>query len=131
MDIENIELGQLKVPTHKLNKVDKIVALRKGRPTFVDGDKDWEVIYELFVLWYEEYPEQYENFQQSIALIRGELKSSNAIAKEGDSMMQHQLEVPEMFYKMITICYPDQKWDRKFVKGLATRIPILKIADKI
>jgi hypothetical protein len=131
MDVENIELGQLKVPTHKLNKVDKIVALRQGRPTFVDGDKDWEVIWELFVLWYEEYPEQYDAFQQSIAFIRQQLKNDNAIAKEGDSMMQHQLEVPETFYRMIKICYPDQKWDRKFVKGLARRIPVLKVAENI
>lgn len=131
MDTDNIELGYLKVPIEKLKMVDKIVDLRKGRPSFVDGDKDWEVIWELFVLWYTEYPEQYEEFSKSIALIRDNLKNSNAMIKEGDSLMQHQLEVPEMFHRMIKICYPDQKWDRKFVREISRRIPILKVADKI
>jgi hypothetical protein len=131
MDLNNIELGYLKVPTHKLNKVDAIMELRKGRPTFVDGDKDWDVIIKLFELWVDEYPEDYETFKDSIALIRSELNNSNAIAKEGGAMMQHQLEVPEMFHMMVKIVYPDQVWDRKFVKGLALKLPILKVADKI
>lgn len=127
----DIELGYLKVPIEKLKMVDKIVELRKGRPTFVDGEKDWEVIWELFVLWYTEYPEHYEEFQRSIQALRDSLKRSDAIAKEGESMIQHQLEVPEMFHRMIKICYPDQQWDRKFVKELSRRIPVLKVADKI
>ncbi len=131
MDVNNIELGYLKVPTEKLKMVDKIVELRKGRPTFVDGDKDWEVIWELFVLWYTEYPEHYEEFQRSIQELRDNLKRKDAITKEGGAMIQHQLEVPEMFHRMVKICYPDQQWDRKFVRELSRRIPVLKVADKI
>jgi hypothetical protein len=131
MDTNNIELGYLKVPTHKLNKVDDIMELRKGRPTFVDGDKDWEVIIKLFELWVDEYPEDYDAFKDSISIIKSGLTRADGISKEGEAMMQHQLEVPEMFHKMVKICYPDQVWDRKFVKGLAFKLPILKVADKI
>lgn len=122
----------IQVPKRKLDIVDRIIELAKGRPTFVDGDKDWEVIWELFVLWYSEYPEQYHAFQQSVAELRREMKdSSGMIKEEGTDLWQRQLEIPVTFYNMIKAIYPNQKWDRKFVKGLALRIPILKVADKI
>lgn len=131
--MENIfEPHYIQVPKRKLDTVDKIVELAKGRPTYVDGDKDWEVIWELFVLWYTEYPDQYDAFQRSVAELRRELKNPNGMFREdGSDLWQRQLEIPVTFYSMIKAIYPDQKWDRKFVRGLAMRIPILKVADKI
>ncbi len=129
---DQVELQYVAVSAKKLQTVERIVELAKGRPTFVDGDKDWEVIWELFVLWYTEYPEQYHAFQESVATIRKELKDANGMIKEdGADLWQRQLEIPVTFYNMIKAIYPHQKWDRKFVAGLARRIPILKVADKI
>lgn len=129
---DQIELQYVTVSNRKLKTVEKIVELAKGRPTFVDGDKDWEVIWELFILWYTEFPEHYDEFQKSIADIRKNLKNSNGMFKsETGELWQTQLEIPVSFYNMIKAIYPDQKWDRKFVAGLAKRIPILKVADKI
>lgn len=129
---ELFDVQYVAVSATKLAQVEKIVELAKGRPTFVDGDKDWEVIWELFVLWYTEYPEEYHEFQKSIAEIRKELKNKNGLFKEnGADLWQRQLEIPMTFYNMIKAIYPDQKWDRKFVKGLAIRIPILKVAENI
>jgi len=130
---DDLELQYVKVSARKLASVDKIVELAKGRPTFVDGDKDWEVIWELFVLWYSEYPEQFHDFQESISQIRREMvNEKNGIFKsETGELWQRQLEIPVTFYNMIKAIYKDQKFDRKFVIGLAKRIPILKVADKI
>lgn len=129
---DQVEFQYVAVSSRKLAQVEKIVELAKGRPTFVDGDKDWEVIWELFVLWYTEYPDQYDEFQRSIAEIRNSLKDKGGMIKEeGSDLWQRQLEIPVTFYNMIKAIYPNQKWDRKFVKGLAIRIPILKVADKI
>jgi len=58
-------------------------------------------------------------------------KLTYGFIKEDGGLIQKQLEVPETFYTMIKIFYPDQKWDRKFVAGLAKRIPILKVAKNI
>jgi len=130
--LDNFEIQYVAVSNRKLQTVERIVELAKDRPTFVDGDKDWEVIWELFVLWYSEYPEQYDEFQKSIAEIRNNLKDSKGMIREdGADLWQRQLEIPATFYSMIKAIYPDQKWDRKFVSGLARRIPILKVADKI
>lgn len=129
---ELFDVQYVAVSATKLAQVEKIIELAKGRPTFVDGDKDWEVIWGLFVLWYTEYPEQYHEFQKSIAEIRSQLKNKDGLFKEnGADLWQRQLEIPQTFYNMIKAIYPDQKWDRKFVKGLAIRIPILKVAENI
>jgi hypothetical protein len=128
---EEIDIRYVEVPKLTLNKVDRIVELAKDRPTFIDGDKDWEVIWELFILWCEQYPAHYMEFQKSIKVIRDSLKDENGFVREDGGLIQKQLEVPETFYHMIKIFYPDQKWDRKFVAGLAKRIPILKVAKNI
>ena len=120
------------ISAKKLNKIDKIVELAKGRPTFVDGDKDWEIIWELFVLWHEAFPENFEEFSRYIAEYRRNLKNKDGMFKsESGELYQAQLEIPEKLFIMIKTIYPDQKWDRKFVSSLARRLPILKIADKI
>ena len=129
---DNFELQYVAVSAKKLANVERIVEMAKGRPTFVDGDKDWEIIWELFVLWYQEYPEHYDALQREIAEIRKSMVDKNGMIREPDSdLWQRQLEIPVTFYNMIKAIYPNQKWDRKFVAGLAKRIPVLKVADKI
>lgn len=131
-DIDNLEFEYVAMSAAKLAKVEKIVSMAKGRPTFIDGEKDWEIIWELFTLWYEEYPEEYYEFQKSIADIRRNLKNNKGTFKsDSGELWQAQLEVPMTFHTMIKSIYPDQKWDRKFVREIAKRIPIIKIADKI
>lgn len=131
-DINNLEFEYVALSATKLAKVEKIVAMAKGRPTFVDGEKDWEIIWELFVLWYEEYPEEYDHFQKSIAELRANLKDKDGMIKEkGSDLWQIQLEVPMTFHTMIRAIYPDQKWDKKFTREIAKRIPVIKVPDKI
>ena len=101
-------------------------------PTFVDGDKDWEIIWEIFTLWYEEYPEEYDDFQKNMAELRRSLKNNNGFFKEkGTDLWQIQIETPGKLHTMIRAIYPDQKWDKSFTRELAKRVPILKVADKI
>jgi hypothetical protein len=129
---DEFDVRYVTVSANKLKSVERIVELARGRPNFVDGEKDWEIIWELFTLWYNEYPEQYDAFQKSIAELRRELKNNNGIIKEnGTDIWQRQLEVPMTFHSMIRAVYPDQKWDRKFTKEIAKRIPIIKVPDKI
>lgn len=46
-------------------------------------------------------------------------------------MIQHQLEIPEKFAELIWAIFPDQKFDRDFVRGLSKTLPILKVASKL
>lgn len=116
----------------QVNKVDKIIALAKDRPTFIDGEKDWEIVWELFILFVEEYPEHYDDLQKHISEYRKNLKNSSGTFKtDGGDLWQVQLEIPMPLLNMIKAIYPDQKFDKKFNRELAKRIPVLKVPDKM
>jgi hypothetical protein len=133
--MENLEDLGIEYRTFSLaqiNKVDRIVAMAKDRPTFVDGEKDWEIIWELFILFVEEYPEHYNDLQNQVAEYRKNLRNSSGTFKgDNGDLWQVQMEIPMPFHTMIKAIYPDQKFDKKFNRELAKRIPVLKVPDKI
>ena len=116
----------------QVNKVDKIIELAKDRPTFIDGEKDWEIIWELFILFVEEYPEHYDELQRHISEYRKNLKNSAGTFKgDNGDLWQVQLEIPMTLHNMIKAIYPYQKFDKKFNRELAKRLPVLKVPDKM
>jgi hypothetical protein len=121
----------VEVPRKKLEIVDKLVELSKNSGTSIETEKDWEIVARLFEFFKEEFPEDYAYYLQSISMLRRQHDYGTAIVKEGDAMMQHQLEIPEKFAEMIYAIFPDQKFDRDFVRGLSKTLPILRVASKI
>jgi hypothetical protein len=121
------------VPPKKVSLVDNIVhKLRHNTSGTVESDLEWEAVVLMFELFKVEYPEHYEWFQNKITEYRRATDSSKGIIKDdsGDSM-QHQLEIPEGFHMYIHTMFPNQKWDKKFVRRLIRELPILKISDKL
>lgn len=121
----------VEVPRRKVEIIDKLVELSKNSGTTIENDKDWEIVEKLFEFFKMEFPEDYAYFLQGIAHMRSQHNYGTAIIKEGDAMMQHQMEIPEKFAELIYAIFPDQKFDRDFVRGLAKTLPILKVASKI
>ena len=121
----------VEVPRKKVEIVDKLVELSKNSGTTIESEKDWEIVEKLFDFFKVEFPEAYNDYLQSIAILRSQHNYGNAIVKEGEAMMQHQLEIPEKFAELIWAIFPDQKFDRDFVRGLSKTLPILKVASKI
>lgn len=121
----------VEVPRKKVEIVDALVELAKNSSTTIETEKDWEIVAKLFDFFKVEFPLAYNEYLQSIAMLRSQHNYGNAIVKEGEGMMQHQLEIPEKFAELIMAVFPDQKFDRDFVRGLAKTLPILKVANKI
>jgi hypothetical protein len=112
--------------------VDHIVEIAKknGSKEYVQTSHDWDTVREIFSIWSKLFPKHYENFAQSIREFRS-TENAHGIGKgKGGAVIQHNLEVPEMFHNMVKIIFPDQKWDTRFAHQLAKEVPILKpIAD--
>lgn len=121
----------VEVPRKKVEIVDKLVELAKNSGTTIESEHDWEIVTNLFEFFKVEFPEDYAEYLKSIYMLRQQHNFGNAIVKEGEAMMQHQLEIPEKFAELIWAIFPDQKFDRDFVRGLAKTLPILKVANKI
>jgi hypothetical protein len=121
----------VEVPRKKVEIIDKLVELSKNSGTTIETEKDWEIVAKLFDFFKVEFPEDYAYYLQSIAMLRSQHNYGNAIVKQGEGMIQHQLEIPEKFAELIYAIFPDQKFDKDFVRGLSKTLPILKVANKI
>lgn len=121
----------VEVPRKKVEIVDRLVELAKNSGKTIETEKDWEIVEKLFVFFKHEFPEAYADYLQSIQHFRRQHNFGNAIVKDGEGMIQHQLEIPEKFAELIWAIFPDQKFDRDFVRGLSKTLPILKVASKI
>jgi hypothetical protein len=121
----------VEVPRKKVQIIDKLVELSKNSGTIIESDKDWEIVAKLFEFFKTEFPEDYAYYLQSIAMLRSQHNYGKAFVKQGDAMIQHQLEIPEKFAEMIYAIFPDQKFDRDFVRGLSKTLPILMVASSI
>lgn len=121
------------VSPNKLKLVDAIVyKVRHNTSGTVESDQEWEAIVLMFELFKLEYPEHYDWFVDKIKFYRQATQDTHGIIKDesGDSM-QHQLEIPEGFHMYVHTMFPNQKWDRKFVRRLIKELPILKISDTL
>jgi hypothetical protein len=121
----------VEVPRRKVQIIDKLVELSKNSGTTIESQKDWEIVEKLFEFFKLEFPEDYQYFLIGIAQMKSNYNYGKAFIKEGESMIQHQMEIPEKFAELIYAIFPDQKFDRDFVRGLAKTLPILKVASSI
>lgn len=125
------QIYYVEVPRRKVELIDKLVELSKNSGTTIESEKDWEIVAKLFEFFKSEFPEDYAEYLVSIAHLRSQHNYGNAIIKQNGGMMQHQLEIPEKFAELIYAIFPDQKFDRDFVRGLSKTLPILKVASQI
>lgn len=121
----------VEVPRRKVQIIDRLVELSKNSGTTIESDADWEIVAKLFEFFKSEFPEDYQHFLIGIAQMRSNYNYGKAFIKQGEGMVQHQMEIPEKFAELIYAIFPDQKFDRDFVRGLARTLPILKVASSI
>jgi hypothetical protein len=117
----------------KLKLVDAIVdKLKYNDYQTVESDRDWEAVVLMFELFKVEYPDHYNWFVEKIKFYRQATEDTHGIIKDdaGDSM-QHQLEIPEGFHMYVHTLFPNQKWDKKFVRRLTKELPIFKVSDTL
>jgi hypothetical protein len=121
------------VPRKQMEIIDKVAILLKDNITYtIDTENDWEAVRLLFDLFRMEHPGHYEWFVEEIKKFRLATIGNKGIIKDnaGD-MVQHMLEIPEIFHAYMFKMFPNQKWDRKFITKLASELPILKVANKL
>lgn len=121
------------VPREQLMLIDRVVEKMKHNVGgVVESPSDWEAVVLLFDLFRKEHPGHYAHFVETMKQYRLATISNNAIIKDdsGD-LVQHMLEVPEVFHQYMHYMFPNQKWDKKFIKKLTSELPILKVSAKL
>jgi hypothetical protein len=121
------------VPRQQVMVIDKIVEkLKNNESGTVETQDDWDAVVLLFDLFRLEHTGHYNWFIETIKEYRKGTTSNHGIVKDdaGD-MVQHMLEIPEVFHQYMHRVFPNQKWDKKFIRKLTTELPILKVADQL
>lgn len=104
--------------------------IKMGRPTHVTNDNHWGLIEFIIEGWSELYPEYSHDFIVHMKRVR--LHANHlGVSREGEAIIQHQLEIPQKLFQLIMVAFPDQKWDREFNLQFAKHFPSLKGADKL
>lgn len=122
-------IKQVPYPRHLVEAIDTLIEYKRklGVPDHVDSEAGWNVVIKTFEIWQIAYPHEYRQFFESQKETWANLANDYGSAKgTGGSEIRKIMEIPELLYKMIKIMFPNQKWDTKFMKGLVTRIPLLR-----
>ena len=104
------------------------VAKKNGSKSHVQTSKDLQTLRAIFDVWTRMYPAYYEEFMKGIRWFRKN-EGAHGIGGDKNARIQHQLEVPQKLYEMIMAIFPDQDWDRPFIKKLVQAIPEVKVID--
>lgn len=116
-----------KVLVHTIEKIDEYWQKHGSKAGHVEGKSDWKVVLFAWELFRISYPEDVKIFVETQRRVKQALKHEHGIVKEPNIMQQHVMNMPQKLYQLINTFYPNQKWDRDFVRELAERLPVLKV----
>ncbi len=119
---EMLTVDYVPFPAELVIRVDRIVEAAKGSSGFVQTQADLKVLRMLFDLFVRYYPQAANDLYQSVKFFKTNEKEKG-ISKEGSAMIQHTLEMPQRLHELIHAVYPNQKYDRQFVRRLVSVIP--------
>ena len=97
----------------------------------VEHEGDWKTIEFCYEVFRISYPEDLKVFIETQKKVRYNLKHEHGGFKDGEARMQHMMNIPQKMYQLINVFYPDQKWDRTFVRELAVRLPVFRVPKKL
>lgn len=112
-------------PYEMVARVDRIVAMAKSSQGSVQSDADLKAVRMIFDLFVHYYPQAADDLYAAVRHYKS-MENDGGLGKEGSAMLQHQIEIPQRFYELMKAVYPNQKWDRKFIKKLVGVIPEVK-----
>lgn len=116
-----------------LRDVEKVVVdARHSTSGFVEDDRDWDVLISLFMIWSRYYPKEYQDFIESVETIRSNTLMNKGILKgKGGGLVQHQLELPYRWWKLVQVLYPKQHIDDSFVKKASKKLRVLNVSNSV
>jgi hypothetical protein len=110
-----------------IEDVDKIVEISHGHRGFVKGNKDWDIVIELFNFWSKRWPNETSDFVDQIERIR-ETRRDGGYSDSGETRYVGAL--PPRFMKMIKAIFEEQQFDKKFMDKLVKKMPIFKVGGE-
>lgn len=100
----------------------------------VETSNDWQVVTTLYNFWKREQPLEYKFFMDAVQRYKNAYENNKfgemidqATGKKSAMELRHSLEIPERFYNIFTSVYPEQQWDKEFIRKFLKEIPELNL----
>ena len=107
--------------------VDKIIEIARGQRDKVRSIKDWEIFGELLTFYQQKFPQEFEEFRQSVGDIR---KSRREGAYSKSKEMMYVGVIPLRFMRIVGAIFPNQQFDKKFVWSMIRKFPVFKVTGE-
>ena len=119
---------------------DAIVKLGKGRggkDVMVETETDWQVVAGLVDLYANAFPQDWKLFLEANSMIQTTQPNRHGLledptTKKGGTAQIRQLgQWPFELEIFIRTIWPNQRFDKKFIRKFMSRLPVFKTVEKI
>ncbi len=107
--------------------VDRLVELSLSRGTTIENEEDWNLVREILSYFIKRWPDEFRDFGEGIDGIR---QTRNKDGYSKSKQIQYVGALPPRFERLLKICFPDMRYDKKFIWELVRRMPIFKVAGE-
>ncbi len=98
----------------------------------VETSEDWSAISKILEFWTRLWPNEWEEYVQSMQEIKGTRARSDGYSREqGRNGVRYLGALPPRLMRLIKVYFPYQQWDREFVDKFTNNIRISKVGEKI
>lgn len=127
----NNAISYIPFPKDMVDIADYLVEMAHGRPKYIDGKKDWEVVDNLVKLWMTMRPSEARQFKKELDKFKGSLDDEEfATGDRGE--MRVMISIPQYLERLIKAVYPmTQVQDRDFAMEFAKRYKGFQIPDRL
>jgi len=123
----DLNLQYIPMKTSDVEAIDYLLKISKGRET-VSTDKDWMIVAKLFEFWTRRWPEEWQEFGETIEAIKGTRLNKYGTSKSNE--IKYVGALPYRFERMLKGLFPMQQFDKKFIYALTKRIKIVKVGER-
>ena len=107
--------------------VDRLVELSHGNRDVIKTQKDWEIFGDLVTFYAERWPQEFNEFRQTIKDVRSSRKK-DAYSESKEILYVGSL--PLRFMRIVKAIFPMQEFNKKFIWNMIKRFPIFKITKE-
>jgi hypothetical protein len=110
-----------------VDTIDHLVEISKGKRETVSSAKDWEIMDELLSFFIQRWPNEFNDFKESMELIR-QSRLKGGYSRSGE--IKYTASLPPRLERLIKAIFPLQQFNKEFIYKLINHYKIFKVGGE-
>lgn len=124
---KDIQIEQRLFRTDDVSAVDHLIKITKGAHT-IEGERGWAIVGKAFEWWTRRWPEEWEEFLESVEAIRQTRLNKEGMSISGE--IKYVGALPWRFERILRVLFPMQQFDKEFIYKLIDKIKVTRVGEK-